>query len=164
MAGVATLSILLCAAVVGLVRLLPGIDSWADLGLRRTVPLRHWWSAVFLAAAASNGHVAVQWLSQMVGSAIAERSGSPALLVPAPTEFPADIARSIHTSISEEILLFAVPIALGALAWRKVRGYKYLPARVQRAIILAATGLYVIGIRTKRTLVLGVPGGRVNRC
>ena len=74
-ATMATVSILFCAGAMVLARLMPGIRSWADLGLLRANP-EAWWVSGLLIAATSLGYVAVEWISSAVGNGVTWASSS----------------------------------------------------------------------------------------
>jgi hypothetical protein len=80
---------------------------------RRAVPLG-WRAGTLLTATAGLGYIAVCWITGQVGDALAERVPYPAWVIPDPGEIAADIMRSINAGPSEELLLFVLPIALGA--------------------------------------------------
>lgn len=161
-AVIAAGAVMFCVVTVTAVRFIPGVDSWADVGLRRATPLR-WWAAGLLTAATSLGYVAVEWISQQVGGAVTVTFGPapvgiPALSTPNPAELPADIIRSVHTAVLEELLYFAVPLAIGALAWRRAAGrWRWFPIRVEHRLIVCATGLAIVGLRCIGHLYWGFP-------
>ena len=159
-ATTATVSILFCAGAMVLARLMPGIRSWADLGLLRANP-EAWWVSGLLIAATSLGYVAVEWISSAVGNGLTWASSSTtgsisALSIPEPAEIPADVVRSIHTAAYEELLFFAIPAALGALVWRRAGG-EILSLRVERVLIAAAAVVTVFGLRTASHSYWGFP-------
>lgn len=154
--AVAAACITLCAAAMCLCRLLPGVDSWVDLTLRypASVP---WRTAVLLTGAASLGYVVVQIVAQAASGLLVTRDKISALVVPDTSEIPADVVRSIHTAVLEEMLFFALPVAVGALIWRTVRGNRWLSVRTERAMIAALTGTVVVATRAYGHLWMGFP-------
>lgn len=146
--------ITLCTAAMCLCRLLPGVDSWVDLAMRYPVPRR---TAVLLTATASLAYAAVQIAAQAASGLVVTRDKISALDVPDASEIPADVVRSIHTAVLEEMLFFALPVAVGALIWRTVRGNRWVSVRTERAMIAALTAAVVVAVRVYGHLWMGFP-------
>jgi hypothetical protein len=150
-AGWVVLTVALSAVAMILARYLPsGIDSWADLGLRRAVPLG-WRAGTLLTATAGLGYIAVCWITGQVGDALAERVPYPAWVIPDPGEIAADIMRSINAGPSEELLLFVLPIALGARLYRKAS------TTAERVVYAVLTTVFVIAVRVQIHAYWGFP-------
>lgn len=146
-AGVWRLLLVLAAILV--VRRAPGIRSWADLGLSRARPVS-WRRGTVLIAAGSMAGIAVSHFSQEATQAVVRIfdplmvtfGGNPAWKVPDPSQIPSDFARLVVTSVVEEILLFAFPIALAAVFIRRWPHKVW----VRRAAIIGGAA-FVVGVR-----------------
>lgn len=141
--------LLLVLVAVLVVRRAPGIRSWADLGLSHARPVG-WHRGTVLIAAGSLAGIAVSYFSQEATRAVVRIfdplmvtfGGNPAWKVPDPSQIPSDFARLAATSVVEEILLFAFPIALAAVLIRRWRHNVW----VRRAAIVGGA-VFVVGVR-----------------
>lgn len=146
-AGVGRLLLVLVAVL--LVRRAPGIRSWADLGLSRARPVG-WRSGAVLIAAGSLAGISVSYFSQEGTRAVVRIfdprmvtfGGNPAWKVPDASQIPSDFARLAVTSVVEEILLFAFPIALAAVVIRRWPRNVW----VRRAAVICGAA-FVVGVR-----------------
>lgn len=161
--GEAAGAVVLVLAAVVAARFAPGIRSWADLGLAR-VRSTGWMRSVVVLAVGSVSYVAVSDLAQrgaraLIGifdPALATVHGNPAFYVPDPQQIPADLARTLDTSLVEEILLFGFPIALAAIFLRCYPDKRWVRVAAVLGAAVSVVGLRMLGHSYWGSLIIAV--------